>query len=94
MLVDRKLGAVVVSMLALSGCGTAGAALGYAEGNVDQAIELKRKQSEVEARAVINVPCAMTVGAFHRELTQREQTAVAELCGGGESQLSGDGEGS
>lgn len=82
---DLKYIALVALLgLSLGGCQAAGQAVAYAEGNVDDAIRLKQKQSNVEARAILNVPCAMTIGAYHRELSAREQAAVAELCGGGQ----------
>lgn len=53
---------------------------------VDTAIDRKRQQSDTEARAVINVPCVITVGAYYRELTPREQQAIDVLCGGDSGQ--------
>lgn len=64
----------------LSGCGYARQATAYAEGNVDEAIQLKRRQSDVEARAVLNFPCVTTVGAYFRELNDREKLGVALIC--------------
>lgn len=77
------LAAVVLAVIAaggLSGCGYARQATAYAEGNVDEAIQLKRRQSDVEARAVVNMPCVTSVGAYFRELDDREKLGVALIC--------------
>jgi Mn2+/Fe2+ NRAMP family transporter len=75
--------ALAIAVLAaggLSGCGYARQATAFAEGNVNEAIQIKRRQSDVEARAVVNMPCITTVGSFFRELNDREKLGVALIC--------------
>ena len=67
--------------IALGGCSYGDAALGFAEGKVEQAINLKQRQSDLEAKAAIRVPCIITVGAARRVLTEEERSALSTLCG-------------
>ena len=72
------------SALLLSACAAGDAAVGFAEGRADTAINQAQRLKNVEAKSVRSLLCIMSVGSYYRELTAREQAAVSVLCGGDE----------
>lgn len=64
------------TVLILVGC-TAGS-----RAVVDQAVESVKAGENAKARLALQAPCAMTVGAKNRALTEEEQRHVEGLCGG------------
>jgi hypothetical protein len=49
---------------------------------VDQAVESVKAGENAKARLALQAPCAMTVGAKNRALSEDEQRHVEALCGG------------
>lgn len=68
--------------LGASGCSWTAATTGVLEEKSVAAIENKKRLSDLEARVAVKGPCIMTIGAYHRVLTDLEQRAVDLLCGG------------
>lgn len=66
----------------LTGCSWTAASTGVLEEKSISAIETKKRLSDLEARIAMNGPCLMTVGAYHRVLTDVEKRAVDWLCEG------------
>ena len=46
------------------------------------AVEQKKQFNDVQADLVLQAPCDMTIGAYHRRLNPAQQRAVMALCGG------------
>lgn len=67
---------VLVAGLALVGCTDASRAI------VNQAVETVKQTEDSKARLVLQAPCAMTVGAKNRVLSEDEKGHVEALCGG------------
>ena len=68
--------------LMLAGLVLAGCTLSQADSALTLGIEKKQQQSDIEARAVANAPCIMTIGAFNRIADPQKQCAIMVLCGG------------
>ncbi len=49
---------------------------------VDQAVESVKAGENAKARLALQAPCAMTVGAKNRALSEDEKRHVEGLCGG------------
>lgn len=49
---------------------------------VDEAIESVKASEDAKARLAVQAPCAMTVGAKNRVLSEEEKRHVEALCGG------------
>jgi len=62
--------------LVLAGCTDASRAI------VNQAVETVKQTEDSKARLVLQAPCAMTVGAKNRVLSEDEKSHVEALCGG------------
>lgn len=67
---------VLVAGLVLVGCTGASRAI------VNQAVETIKQTEDTKARLVLQAPCAMTVGAKNRVLSEDEKNHVEALCGG------------
>lgn len=67
---------VLVAGLVLVGCTDASRAI------VNQAVETVKQTEDSKARLVLQAPCAMTVGAKNRVLSEDEKGHVEALCGG------------
>lgn len=67
---------VLVAGLVLAGCTDASRAI------VNQAVETVKQVEDSKARLVLQAPCAMTVGAKNRVLSEAEKRHVEGLCGG------------
>ncbi len=67
---------VLVAGLVLAGCTDASRAI------VNQAVETVKQVEDSKARLVLQAPCAMTVGAKNRVLSEDEKGHVEALCGG------------
>lgn len=65
-----------VTVLILVGCTAASRAV------VDQAVESVKAAENAKARLALQAPCAITVGAKNRALTEEEKRHVEGLCGG------------
>jgi hypothetical protein len=52
------------------------------EGKSATAINQVKRLNDAEATIMVQVPCAMDVGAFYRALNPVQQQAVSTLCGG------------
>ena len=66
----------LVAGLVLAGCTDASRAI------VNQAVETVKQVEDSKARLVLQAPCAMTVGAKNRVLSEDEKDHVEALCGG------------
>lgn len=49
---------------------------------VNQAVETVKQVEDSKAKLVLQAPCAMTVGAKNRVLSENEKNHVEALCGG------------
>jgi hypothetical protein len=67
---------LLVTGLVLVGCTPASRAF------VDQAVETVKAGEDAKARLALQAPCAMTVGAKNRVLSEDEKNHVEALCGG------------
>lgn len=67
---------VMVAGLMLVGCTDASRAI------VNQAVETVKQAENSKAKLVLQAPCAMTVGAKNRVLSEDEKGHVEALCGG------------
>jgi hypothetical protein len=54
---------------------------------VDQAVESVKAGENAKVRLALQAPCAMTVGAKNRALTEAEKRHVEGLCGGSSGRL-------
>ena len=48
----------------------------------NQGVENVKSAEDTKAAIAVQVPCAMSVGAFNRALSADQQRAVMALCGG------------
>ncbi len=71
---------VIVSLL-LAGCTDASRAV------VNEAVETVKAGEDSKARLTLQAPCAMTVGAKNRVLSNDEKRHVEALCGGASERL-------
>ena len=62
--------------LVLAGCTDASRVV------VNQAVETVKQTEDAKARLALQAPCAMTVGAKNRVLSEDERGHVEALCGG------------
>lgn len=67
---------VMVAGLMLVGCTDASRAV------VNQAVETVKQAEDSKAKLVLQAPCAMTIGAKNRVLSEDEKGHVEALCGG------------
>lgn len=67
---------VLVAGLVLAGCTDASRTI------VNQAVETVKQTEDSKARLVLQAPCAMTVGAKNRVMSEDEKDHVEALCGG------------
>jgi len=67
---------LLIAGVALAGCTDASRAV------VNQAVETVKQAEYTKARLALQAPCAMTVGAKNRVLSDDEKAHVEALCGG------------
>lgn len=67
---------ILLAALLLSGCAERLEQYGR------QAVEEKKAYNDTKARGLISAQCDMSIGAFYRALSPKEQCSIAVLCGG------------
>ncbi len=67
---------LICTAILLSGCTEASRAV------VNEAVETVKQAEDSKARLALQAPCAMTVGAKNRVLSEHEKRHVEALCGG------------
>ncbi len=68
--------------LALAGAALLVACTPTSRAVLDQAVESVKASENTKARLALQAPCAMTVGAKNRVLSENEKRHVEALCGG------------
>ncbi len=68
--------------LALAGAALLVACTPTSRAVLDQAVESVKASENTKARLALQAPCAMTVGAKNRVLSEDEKRHVEALCGG------------
>jgi hypothetical protein len=71
-----------LQLLALAGAAILGACTPTSRAVVDEAVETLKASEDSKARLALQAPCAMTVGAKNRVLSEEEKRHVEALCGG------------
>lgn len=69
---------VILAALILAGC----SAITGSEAFVTEAAQQRMELNDNKARLLKIAVCDMSVGAYHRALSQSEREAVTTLCGG------------
>ncbi len=69
-------------LLVLAGAALLGACTPASRAAVGQAVETVKAGEDSKARLALQAPCAMTVGAKNRVLSDDEKRHVEALCGG------------
>ena len=74
-------------LLTLGAAALLGACTPASRAIVDQAVETVKASEDSKARLALQAPCAMTVGAKNRVLSNDETRHVEALCGGAGERL-------
>ena len=67
---------LLIGLLTLAACTPTSRAL------FDHAVDTVKASEDAKARLAVQAPCAMTVGAKNRVLSEEEKRYVEALCGG------------